>query len=252
MTTSPPLLTTPTSPECILSIIGHCVSLIQNDHLKSLVEYGPGTSKGHDLSSDNPNAAIVRCIQLQHHGGKLLLGVEGPGTGQDGTRLPSPWRPIEKQVRDSLLVHESLDWRIHGKGSPCQKNTKNTYQCSTFQLRLLYSLHSYTSSSSHFPHLCLWYPYVTTALPGCLACTSPPCTRSGSIKTSPGVSKDSPWQVTRLLCRSKSTTVRLQKPFFFSRHFATKNQRVSPLIYFCWYGKIPAVIWSALAGHKAC
>ena len=70
------------SSESILSIVCHCVRLVQNDELVtprnidnhsavnfsiiSLVEDGPGGSEIEDLASHNSDATVVTCVQLQH------------------------------------------------------------------------------------------------------------------------------------------------------------------------------------------
>lgn len=54
-----------TSSEGILSIVGHGVCLVEDDNLDARAEDGACAGKAEDLTTDYPNTAVIRCVQLR-------------------------------------------------------------------------------------------------------------------------------------------------------------------------------------------
>lgn len=97
------------SPQGVLCVLCHGISFIQDDELEAFLEDGPGAGKAQDGPSHDIDAAVIRCIQLQHHGAELPLAVELPCASQDGGGLPGAGGAIEQEVGQPVLTDEPLD-----------------------------------------------------------------------------------------------------------------------------------------------
>ena len=73
------------------------------------VKDSSGRCKVHNLSPDDPNASVITSVQLEHHGGEQLGGVDLLGAGQDRTSLACAWRTIEQEVRELVIPDEGPD-----------------------------------------------------------------------------------------------------------------------------------------------
>lgn len=107
-----PLTHSPTPAGLAISInkhthVGHGVRLVEDDDLvgwqaratqRRLLADGDG-GKGLDLAADHRDAALVRCVQLQHPVLQLLGAKQLPHDGQRARRLAGAGGAVEEQVR---------------------------------------------------------------------------------------------------------------------------------------------------------
>jgi len=78
-----------TSSECVLGVVSHGISLVQNNEFVLGFKDGPCRRKIKNLTPNNPNTTVIRRIQLKHHGVELIRSIHLLCNCKNRTCLPS-------------------------------------------------------------------------------------------------------------------------------------------------------------------
>ena len=79
------------------------------------LENGLSACEAHDLVANDADAAVVGCVQLEHHCIELGGRVELFRARQNGRRLTSTWRSVEQQMRQLVMLYELLYLNLSNK-----------------------------------------------------------------------------------------------------------------------------------------